>query len=156
MVYLTFEATPLFNFPLVLFKGVVGLNFFSLASMFEGVKQVFGRGGLDPRKMKRMMRQMGIKMEELEDVEEVIIRMSDRELVIPDAEVSITEMKGQKTYQIMGETQERQRETKSEISAEDTTLVAEQANVDKDAAKKALEETNGDIAQTILNLKKEE
>lgn len=116
---------------------------------------MFGRGGLNPRKMKRMMRQMGIKMEELEDVEEVIIRMSDRELVIPDAEISITEMKGQKTYQIMGDAQERERETKPEISEEDVTLVVEQANVDENTAKKALEETNGDIAQAILNLKEE-
>lgn len=114
---------------------------------------MFGRGGFDPRKMEKMMKQMGIKVRELSNVEEVVIRMPEKELVIPNAQVSVTEMKGQKTYQVMGKAQER--ELKPEISGEDVELVMEQANVDKDVAKKALEEADGDIAQAILNLKEE-
>lgn len=116
---------------------------------------MFGRGGLDPRKMKRMMRQMGIEMKELNEVEEVIIRMSDRELVITKPEVSITKMKGQKTYQVVGEAEEREIKEELEISDEDIELVIEQANVDEDTARSALENSNGDIAQAILDLQGE-
>ena len=38
------------------------------------------------------------------------------------------------------------------ISEEDIKLVMEQAGVDYDSAKKALEETKGDLAEAILKL----
>ena len=45
-----------------------------------------GGGGLNPRKMKQMMNQMGIDLEDI-DAEEVIIRTPEEELVFHDAEV---------------------------------------------------------------------
>lgn len=112
---------------------------------------MFGRGGFDPKKVQKMMKQMGVETEELSDVQEVIIKLSDKELVIPDAQVQVTEMKGQKTYQVMGEAEER--ESGLEISEEDIEMVIDQAEVDKETAREALENTEGDIAQAILNLK---
>lgn len=111
---------------------------------------MFGRGGLDPEKIQKMMKQMGMKMEELSDVQEVVIKLPDKELFFPDAEVQVTKIKGQKTYQILGEAQERELETK--INDEDVEMVMEQANVDKEKATSALKETDGDIAQAIVNL----
>lgn len=112
---------------------------------------MFGRGGLDPKKLQKMMKQMGMEMKELSDVQEVVIRLSDKELTFPNAEVQVTEMKGQKTYQIMGEPEER--ELEPEIGDEDVEMVMEQASVDRDAAVEALESVDGDIAQAIVNLK---
>jgi len=103
--------------------------------------------------MRRMMKQMGIKTEELEGVREVVIKLSGRELVIPGAQVTVTEMAGQKTYQIAGEAQERTPEP--EISEGDITLVVEQTGVDKAEAEQALKESDGDLAQAILKLKGE-
>jgi nascent polypeptide-associated complex subunit alpha len=110
------------------------------------------RGRIDPRKMKRMMKQMGIKTEELEGVREVVIKLPDKELVIPDAQVTLTEMGGQRTYQVVGEAQERKPEP--EINEGDISLVMEQAGVERADAERALEEAGGDLAQAILKLKK--
>jgi nascent polypeptide-associated complex subunit alpha len=101
--------------------------------------------------MERMMRQMGLKMTELKDVQEVVIKLPDREIVLTNAQVSLLEVGGQRTYQIVGEEHERKREL--EISEEDVKLVMEQANVDRDSALRALKETDGDIAQAIIKLK---
>ncbi len=101
--------------------------------------------------MERVMRQMGIKVTELSDVREVIIRLRDREIIISNPQVSLMEMAGQRTYQVMGEATERMLE--GEISEEDIALVMEQAGVDREAALKALRETDGDLAQAILKLK---
>ncbi len=111
---------------------------------------MYGRR-LDPRKMRRMMKQMGVKTKELEGVREVVIKLSDKELVIPNAQVTLTEMAGQRTYQVIGEAQER--EPEPEGSEEDVKLVMEQAEVERDAAERALKEAGGDLAQAILKLK---
>ncbi|KXA93287.1 hypothetical protein AKJ37_00470 [candidate division MSBL1 archaeon SCGC-AAA259I09] len=109
-----------------------------------------GRGGFDSKQLRKMMKQMGIEMEELSGVEEVTIKMSDKELVFTDPEVQLTEAQGQKTYQIIGKPTER--ELGPEISDEDVKMVVEQTDVDEETARKALEETEGDIAQAIVNL----
>jgi len=109
------------------------------------------RGRIDKRQMERAMRQMGIKTTELEGVREVVIKLSDKEIVLPNAQVTLTEMPGQRSYQVSGEEFERRPEP--EVAEEDVKLVMEQAGVDREAAVKALKETGGDIAAAILKLK---
>lgn len=111
---------------------------------------MFGRGGFDSDQLQKMMKQMGIEMNELSGVEEVVIKTSDKELVFTNPEVQVTEAQGQKTYQIIGEPQES--ELGPEISDDDVEMVMEQANVDEEKAREALEETEGDIAQAIVKL----
>ncbi|MEM2878838.1 MAG: nascent polypeptide-associated complex protein [Candidatus Hadarchaeales archaeon] len=106
---------------------------------------------MDRRQMERLMRQMGIKSLELDGVEEVVIRLSDREIVIPGAGVTITEMGGQKIYQVVGQAHERKREYQP--SDEDVSIVMEQAGVGREEAISALKETGGDLAGAILKLK---
>ena len=106
--------------------------------------------GLNPRQMKRLMRQMGIKMEELEGVEEVVIRLENREIVLKEPAVTIMVVQGEKTYQIIPGSEEVREVLK--IPEEDVQLVMEQARVDRETALKALEETKGDIAEAILKL----
>ncbi|MFQ6136748.1 MAG: nascent polypeptide-associated complex protein [Candidatus Hydrothermarchaeales archaeon] len=101
---------------------------------------------INPRQMKKMMRQMGMKMDEL-DAEEVVIKLPDREIVIKNPSVTVVEVQNQKTYQVMGEERVVQL-----IPDADVKMVAEQANVSEEEARKALEESGGDLAEAILSL----
>ena len=106
---------------------------------------------MNPRQMKAMMKRMGMEMEEVE-AEEVIIKLRDGEIVIKDPEVTAVVVQGQRSYQITG------REVRTgapEIPEEDIRLVAEQAGVSYEKAKKALEECDGQPAEAILKLMEE-
>ncbi|GAB6101222.1 nascent polypeptide-associated complex protein [Thermococcus atlanticus] len=105
--------------------------------------------GMNPRQMKKLMRQMGIKMEELDGVEEVIIRLEDREIVIREPAVTVITAHGERSYQIVGEEEIRE---VLRIPEEDIRLVMEQTGADYETAKKSLEETKGDIAEAIIKL----
>ncbi len=105
--------------------------------------------GMNPRQMKKLMRQMGIKMEEIEGVSEVVIKMEGKEIVLKNPVVTAITAQGEKSYQIVGE--EEVREVLN-IPEEDIQLVMEQAGVDRETARKALEETKGDIAEAIIKL----
>jgi nascent polypeptide-associated complex subunit alpha len=107
---------------------------------------MFGGGG-DSRRMKKMMKQMGVEMEEIEGVEEVVIRTATKEIVIDDADVNSIEAQGQRTYQVVGDSRERSR-----VDEEDVSLVAEQAGVDDETARDALKKTDGDLAAAIESL----
>jgi len=108
------------------------------------------RGRIDRRQMERAMRQMGIKARELEGVREVVIKLADREIVISNAQVTLMEIAGQRTYQVAGEEVEK---PEPELSEDDIKLVMERAGVDRDAAVLALRESRGDLAQAILKLR---
>ncbi|ASJ05336.1 nascent polypeptide-associated complex protein [Thermococcus barossii] len=105
--------------------------------------------GMNPRQMKKLMRQMGIKMEELEGVKEVVIRLENREIIIKQPAVTVITAQGEKSYQIIGPEEVR---AIVSIPEEDIKLVMEQTGVDYDTAKKALEEAEGDLAEAILRL----
>jgi nascent polypeptide-associated complex subunit alpha len=105
---------------------------------------------INHRQMERMMKQMGMQMSHI-DAEEVIIKTSEKEIVISNPEVSKINVMGQETFQITGEISERPRE---EISEEDAEMVAEEAGVSLEEAKEMLKETK-DIAEAIVRLKKE-
>ncbi|MDK2891859.1 nascent polypeptide-associated complex protein [Methanohalophilus sp.] len=109
-----------------------------------------GGRGMNPKKLKQMMKQMGINVDELSDVEQVIIRLPDREIVFNDANVTIMNAQGVDTYQIVGTPEEVAREL--EIPEDDIRLVMEQANVSEDAARQALKDANGDLAEAIMTL----
>ena len=106
---------------------------------------------INPRQMQKMMRQMGIQQEDLHAVE-VIIRLEDKDLVFENPQVAKVNMMGQQTYQIVGEPQERARDMAPDISDDDIDTVMEQAGVDAKTAREKLEETNGDLAEAILQL----
>lgn len=111
--------------------------------------------GMNPKQMKKMERQMkkmGMNMEELKNVQEVIIRLEDKELIIPNADVSVMNVMGQETYQITGNAVENELEVELVIPDEDIEMVANQANVSKKEAEEALIASNGDLAEAILNL----
>ena len=107
-------------------------------------------GRMNPRQMERMMRKMGLNMEEMKGVRRVIIETETKEMVIEDASVTIMNVQGEKTFQIQGRLTERS--TGNEIPESDILLVMEQAGVDRERAKKALEEVDGEPAEAIIRL----
>lgn len=110
---------------------------------------------MNPAQMKAMMRQLGIKSEDL-DARRVTIELTDGvKLIFDSPQVNAVDMKGNKTYTITGEPREERGEAPS-FTDEDVGMVAEQANVSTEDARKALEENDGDLAAAISALKKEE
>jgi len=121
-----------------------------------------GVGGLNPKLLSQQMKQLGISLEELTEVEQVVIRTADYELVFEDAAVTIMDTQGAKMYQITGTPIKRPRaEAEAEaapelsISAEDVAIVMEKAECSEDEARAALTETNGDLAEAIFRLAEE-
>ncbi|MBW2995518.1 nascent polypeptide-associated complex protein [Candidatus Woesearchaeota archaeon] len=107
---------------------------------------------MNPRKMQQMMKKMGIQQSDL-DAKEVIIKLEDKELVFTNPSVAKVNMMGQETYQIVGTPEERELETKPEITDEDVQTVIDQTGASKDLAQKVLEKNEGDIAQSIVDIK---
>ncbi len=133
---------------------------------------MFGGGGMNPRKMEQMMKQMGIDMDEL-DAESVIIVTEDEELVFDDPQVTKMDAQGQETYQIVGspnvhqaaagevESGEESDTTdandadsggETEIPDDDVELVAERAGVPPSKARETLADNDGDLAAAISEL----
>lgn len=108
---------------------------------------------MNPKHIKAMMKRQGINIEDLEDVQEVIIKTASKTLVFKDAQVTCMEVQGQRTYQIAGEPEEVSEE--AGIPQEDIELVAAQAGVSEDEAKKALEDCGGEPAEAIIKLMSE-
>ena len=110
-------------------------------------------GRMNPRQMAQMMKRLGINVKEIENVEQIIIRTDTKEYIFDEAEVTVMDAQGVKTYQISGKARIVERkEEKEGIPQTDIDLVAEQTGKSKAEAKKALEDTKGDIAEAILKL----
>ena len=120
---------------------------------------------MDSRRARRMMKQMGMNMDELGDIKRVILQGDNKEIVIEGPQVTSINVQGTKMYQVAGG-----RETERKIQAagaveaapveeeplvlpeEDILLVAQQANVSIEKARVALENSDGDLAQAIIKL----
>ncbi|CAB3289935.1 Nascent polypeptide-associated complex protein [Methanocaldococcus lauensis] len=119
-------------------------------------------GRVNPRmlkKMQKMMKDFGMETEDL-NPKKVIFVFDDEEWVFDEPKVQVMDILGVKTYSITGKPkkvkkEKEEEEVKIEITEEDIELVANQCNVSKELAKKALEECNGDIAEAILKLEEE-
>lgn len=118
---------------------------------------------MSPRKMKGMLKNMGIDIDELEGVKEVVIRMPDKEIVISNAQVAIMDAHGVRSFQISGDVSERpvssgpagstvQEEPALEIPDSDVELVAAQTGAKAEDARAALVEAKGDLAAAIMRL----
>lgn len=111
------------------------------------------RRKISPREAKRIMQRMGLSMDTIPDVKEVIVKTSAKEIIIESPEVAVLKLRGQQIFQITGEKiVEKQIEKKIEIPEEDIRLVADQTGKSTEEAKKALEESGGDLAKAILLL----
>ena len=108
------------------------------------------RGG--NREMRRMLGKMGLEMNEMEGIEEVIIKTDTKEMYLIKPQV--VEMKGKDntTFQIIATDIEEEKREIPSFKEEDMVLVMQQANVSREKAIQALTDSKGDIAQAILTL----
>jgi len=115
---------------------------------------------MSPRDLQKAMKRLGIKLEEVNAVKVTIELDTGEQLLVEDPQVMIMKAKGQPPMlYITGEikkVEKKEEEEKPPFTEEDVTLVAEQAGVSLEEARKALEETGGDIAEAILKLQQEE
>lgn len=109
---------------------------------------------MNPAQMQRMMSQMGIKTVDM-PAEKALFYLKDGTVLELNApQIVKMTVQGTETYQVVGHANVLSAtEKKLEITEEDILLVSQQANISKEKAKKALEESNGDIAEAILKLK---
>ena len=115
---------------------------------------------MNPRQMRQAMKRLGIEQEELDGVEEVVIRTAAKEFVIRNASVTAMTAQGQKIWTVVGEPIVRDRADAKKpgeakgvaIPEEDVKLVAEKAGVSEEEARKALEECSGEPAEAIIRL----
>ncbi len=114
------------------------------------------RRGMSQRETRRLMKRMGLSMDTMTDVEEVVFKTKQKEIVIEDPEVAIMNLKGQKMFQVTGSRiSERALVPEEKVTIildEDVRLVADQTGKSVDEAKRALEESGGDLAKAILLL----
>jgi len=105
--------------------------------------------GMDPKKMQQMMKQLGMKMDNI-PATQVIIKTDSGDIVVEEPQVIKTSMQGQIVFQVSGNVKEKS------FSDEDVKLVMEQSGVtDKEQAVRALQEANGDVVKAIMKLKGE-
>jgi nascent polypeptide-associated complex subunit alpha len=111
------------------------------------------RRRINPREAKRMMQRMGLNMDAVPDVEQVIIKTSSKEIAIERPEVAILDVQGQKIFQVSGgKMTEKAVERRITVPEEDVRLVADQTGKNLEEARRALEESDGDLAKAILLL----
>ena len=110
---------------------------------------------VNPREARRMMQRMGMGMDAVPDVSQVIVKTPTKEIIIDAPEVAILTMQGQKIYQVAGGKVTEKAvvvEKKLVIPEEDIQLVSGQTGKSLEEARKALEESGGDLAKAILLL----
>lgn len=109
---------------------------------------------MNQRKMQQMMKKMGMQQVSI-PAELVIIRTADKEYIFESPDVSKVNVMGQETFQVVGTPVIRALEEDLQIPQEDIQTVIDQAGVSKEEAEEALKGTKGDLAQAIMDLKKE-
>lgn len=105
-------------------------------------------GNINPAKMQAMMKQLGIKQDEI-PAKRVIIEQENSKIIINNPNVVKIDMKGQESWQITGEASEEA--STPSISEEDIKIIVEKTGASEAKARQALEKT-GDLAEAILEL----
>lgn len=108
------------------------------------------RGG--NRQMRRMMDKMGLDMEEIPNVQEVIIKTDKKEIIISKPQVTEMKAKESSIFTVTSDSYEEKELEVPIFSDEDIQLVCQQAEVNEEKAKNALAEAKGDLARAILLL----
>lgn len=111
--------------------------------------------GLNPKKMQAMMKQMGIAQEEI-PAKRVIIEGEDKNIIINNPSIIKINMQGQTNFQISGDISEQEAaeslEESEKTKEEDIQTIIEKTSCTEKQAKKALEDSNGNLAEAILSL----
>jgi nascent polypeptide-associated complex subunit alpha len=124
-------------------------------------------GPRNERQMQMMMRRLGMKTEEVPDVDEVIVRTKTKDHVFKSPEVTVLTVQGVRTYQVVGTPEIRARGAGGSVPStsaptpppapsgppeEDIQLVIDQAQVSRSEAVEALLQSDGAPAEAIMKL----
>ncbi|MEM4302846.1 MAG: nascent polypeptide-associated complex protein [Candidatus Caldarchaeum sp.] len=115
---------------------------------------------LSPRELRRaqerLLKNLGLDVEEMGTAEEVVIKLASRQIIIRNPLVYSMKTGGEHVIQVVGgELQEAKAEAKQVYTPteEDVTLVVSQTGVSEEDARTALAEAEGDLAKAILTLR---
>ena len=111
-----------------------------------------GLGGMNPKKMQAMMKQLGIKQEDIAAVRVVIEKPDETKIIIEDPSVTKMNIQGNEMFQVTGQI----REDELYISEDDIHTVSEKTGAGLEESKDALVESGGDLAEAILKLSESE
>jgi len=122
-----------------------------------------GMGGMNPKKMNAMMKQMGISQEDIVASRVIIEKSDNSRLVINNPEVSKMTIQGQEMFQVSGgtlseeasvesSTESSEAEEEQGITEEDIQTVIEKTQCTREKAQEVLEKNNGDLAESIMEL----
>ncbi|MFB6190494.1 MAG: nascent polypeptide-associated complex protein [Candidatus Nanohaloarchaea archaeon] len=100
-------------------------------------------GGKD---MSKMMKQMGVDMEEI-DADRVVVEIGDRKLVFENPSLSRIDAQGQEVFQLQGDYSEES----AGVPDEDVELVMEKTDASEEEARAALEDAE-DVAGAVMEL----
>jgi len=122
---------------------------------YKAMKAARGRTG--GRDAARMMQKMGMKVDEVANVSEVIIKTESKHIVIEAPSVTLVTVQGQAMYQIAGGrvSEAAPQPAPSMVQEQDVELVAQQTGKPVEDARKALLEAGGDLAKAIIILKQQ-
>ena len=103
---------------------------------------------MDPEKMQQMLKKLGMKMDNI-PANRVIIKTDSGDITIDEPQVIKTTMKGQVVFQVSGNVKQKT------FTDEDVKLIQKETGInDEEKIKQVLQENNGDVAKTIIQLKK--
>lgn len=105
-------------------------------------------GGLNPKKMQALMKQMGMSQDEIPASKVTIEKTDGSKIVIENPSVIKIQIQGKESFQVSGDTRES-----VGISGEDVQTVMKETNSTEEQARSALEKTQ-DLAEAILELSK--
>jgi len=116
---------------------------------------------LSPRELRRaqerMLKNLGLDVEEMGQADEATIKFHDRTLTIKGPSVFVLKTGGERVVQLVGgevvEAKAGEEVTAYTPIDEDVLLVASQAGVSEEEARQALVEAGGDLAKAILSLR---
>jgi len=122
---------------------------------YKALKAARGKPG--GRDAARMMQKMGMKVDEIANVTQVIIKTESKDIVIEEPSVTLVTVQGQAMYQIAGGrvSEATPQAVPTATGEEDAQLVAEQTGRSLEDAKKALLEAGGNLARAILILREQ-
>ena len=106
-------------------------------------------GGLNPKKMQGMMKQLGISQEEIDASKVTIEKTDGTNIIINNPSVTIMTVQGQDMFQIQGEVSKEQAEDKE--FPKDIETIMTKTGCTEEEAKAALSETH-DLADAIMKL----
>jgi len=101
--------------------------------------------------MRRQMDKMGLQMDEIPDVREVIIKTEEKEIILPKPSVTKMNTKDENTlYMIAADSFEEREIEAPAFSEDDVSMVCTRTGVDAERAKEALTEADGDLVRAVM------